>query len=355
MDEPPITPPTEHAPSAEHAADPPRRRRWLRRIGVALAALVALVVVVPLVWPIPKLEGVVEPERLAGAGSGFVTVDGVRVHYETAGSEMAPVTVILLHGFGASTFSWRDQLPLLGDRARVIAFDRPAFGLTERPLPGQWSGQSPYSPQANVTQLIGLMDELGVEKAVIVAHSAGAVVAVNAAAEYPDRIQALVLEAPAIYEARATPGLAGALLRTPQARRIGPLLVRRIASGGSDDFIRSAYYDEAFATAEVLAGYRLPLKAKDWDKGLWELIAAPRTSSAEDALKRVKAPTMVIAGREDTFVPFENSERVASAIASATIVGFDRTGHLPHEELPEQFANEVYRFLDALPDTGCDS
>lgn len=338
--------------SNEAPAAPSRRRVWAKRLGVAAASLMIAVLVIPLLWPVTPLRGTVPPEQLADADSRFVTVDGVTLHYKVAGSDLAPVTVILLHGFGASTFSWRDQLPLIGDRARVVAFDRPAFGLTERPLPGSWSGASPYGPQANVDQLIGLMDRLDIDRAVLVAHSAGAVVAVNAAVQHPDRVQALVLEAPAVYEARPTPVLAGPVLRSPQMRRIGPPLLRRVIGSGADEFVASAYFDSAVVTQEVLAGYRLPFKADDWDRGLWELVAAPRESSAADLLGKVGVPTIVVAGRNDTFVPFENSARVADAIPDARLIPFDKTGHIPHEEQPEYFANEVYRFLDML-DASC--
>lgn len=340
--------PTETPPSP-----PAGTRRWPRRVGIAAAIVLSVLLVVPMIWPVPPLTSTVPPSTLADEDSRFADVDGVRTHYKTAGSEQAPVAVILLHGFGASTFSWRDQLPLMGDRAYTVAYDRPPFGLTQRPLPGQWSGPSPYSPERNVDQLIALMDALAIDRAVLVAHSAGAVVAVNAAASHPDRVQALVLEAPALAEARATPVLASALLRTPQMRRVGPLLARRIANGGAEDFIRSAYHDPEFVDDEVLAGYRLPLSADNWDKGLWELVAAPRETSPLDVLESLDVPTLVIAGREDTFVPWENSRAVASAIRGAQLKSFDETGHLPHEEQPEQFANEVYRFLDSLPDAGC--
>jgi pimeloyl-ACP methyl ester carboxylesterase len=215
-------------------------------------------------------------------------------------------------------------------------------------MPGDWEGPSPYGVDENAEQVIGLMDALGVSEAVLVGHSAGCVVAVTVADTHPERVQALVLEAPALYEARSIPGAASALLRTPQMRRIGPLLVRRIAGSGSEDFVRSAYFDEGTATPEVLAGYRLPLSARDWDRALWELVAAPRPTSAVDLLPGLDVPTLVLAGRQDTFVPYENSVRVSEAISGAKLVSFERTGHLPHEEKPERFADEVSRLLTAL-------
>lgn len=345
--------------------------RWLRRTLIALAVIACALLIVPLIWPVPPLEDTRDPQELAFPDSAFVEVDGVTLHYREAGSRLAPTTIVLLHGFGASTFSWRDQLPLLADRARVIAFDRPAFGLTERPLPGDWArgAPSPYSLEANADQVVGLMDALGIEKAVLIGHSAGGAVAVMTAAAHPERVDGLVLEAPAVFEARRTPGLLSALLQTPQARRIGPLFVRRIAGPGSDSLVKGAYYRSEQVTAGVLAGYRAPLKARDWDRGLWELIAAPRQTAPADSLDAVSAPTIVVAGDRDTFVTPANSRRVyeellanwrrrtreETDVAEPRFVLMRDVGHLPHEEQPERFVTEVFRFLDTLPSAGCDT
>lgn len=330
----------------------------MRRVGRIVASIVAgfvlLALLVPLVWPVPALEDTVAPRELAFDDSHFLDVDGVTLHYRTAGEPEAPVALVLLHGFGASTYSWRDQLPLLADRAYVVAVDRPPFGLSERPLP-PYATDNPYTPAQSAEQVITLMDALGIEQAVLVGHSAGAPIALEVAVRDPERVVGLVLESPAVYQARSTPAIASALLRSPQLRRIGPLLVRRIAGEGADDFIRSAYYDPDVATPEVLAGYRLPLRTKDWDRGLWELVAAPRHVSSDELLGQIDVPTLVIAGKEDTFVPFGDSAKVSEAIRGATLVPFAATGHLPHEEDPERFANEIFRYLDVLPEAACDT
>ena len=85
----------------------------------------------------------------------------------------------------------------------VIAFDRPAFGLTERPL--EWEGQNPYSPEAQVELVIGLLDHFGVDQAILVGNSAGGTIAMQAALTYPERVSALVLVDPAVYNGGGAP------------------------------------------------------------------------------------------------------------------------------------------------------
>lgn len=328
---------------------------------MGLAALLAAVLVLPLLVPVFPLADTVHPTELADEDSRFVEVDGVHLHYKESGSELAKPTFILLHGFGASTFSWRDQMELLRDRGRVIAFDRPAFGLSERPLAGEWEERNPYTLESSAHQVIGLMDALGVQHAVLIGHSAGGAVAVAAAALYPDRVSGLVLEAPAIYASRRGGAPIAALMRTPQGRRVGPLLLRLAILRGGDDFVRSAYADPNMVTPELLEGYRLPLRAERWDQALWEFSAAPVSLDPAELIDEIRMPTLVITGDSDAIIAPEDSRRAFERITrpklapgdvDATVPGsfveLPDTGHLPHEERPERFAEEIFRFLDSL-------
>ncbi len=247
-------------------------RKHTRIILTLLGLVLAVLLLGPFLVPVPPLEGTVPPEQLADPDSRFVEVNGIRVHYKVAG-EGEPV-LILLHGFAASTFSWREVMAPLAQGRTVIAFDRPAFGLTGRPMPGEWQGESPYSTAAQADLTVGLMDALGIERAILVGNSAGGTVAVLTALRYPERVEALVLVDAAIYQG-GPPAWLAPLLRTPQMRHIGPLIARRIQAWG-EEFARSAWHDPSGITPEVWAGYTRPLRAENWDRALWELTAASR-------------------------------------------------------------------------------
>ncbi len=106
----------------------------LRRNALILLGVVLVVILVgPFLVPIPPLEGTASPERLADPDSRFIEVDGLVVHYKIAGQ--GSPAILLLHGFGASVFSWREVMEPLSWYGMVVAFDRPAFGLTSRPMP----------------------------------------------------------------------------------------------------------------------------------------------------------------------------------------------------------------------------
>eukprot|EP00271_Cylindrocystis_brebissonii_P008811 TRINITY_DN23307_c0_g1_i1.p1 TRINITY_DN23307_c0_g1~~TRINITY_DN23307_c0_g1_i1.p1 ORF type:complete len:678 (+),score=96.03 TRINITY_DN23307_c0_g1_i1:211-2244(+) len=183
-----------------------------------------------------------DPKELADPDSLFAQFRGVEIHYKVAqpfsrltefdekvlgseGTTMIGAPAVLMHGFGASVFSWqrvvRPVASLLG--APVLAFDRPAFGLTSRVKPpggGPWGStppeNNPYSLEFSVAALQALVDVVLLPEksptdgdkeaasppkkaAILIAHSAAAAVAVKSALEFPDKCLALVLVAPALF------------------------------------------------------------------------------------------------------------------------------------------------------------
>jgi len=317
-------------------------RPSLRGLLIALGALLLILFIGPLLVPVPPLEGTVPPEQLADPDSRFVEVNGITVHYKIAGSG-EPV-FLLLHGFGASTFSWREVMGPLAEMGTVVAFDRPGFGLTQRPMPDEWEGVNPYSPEAQANLTVGLMDALGIERAILVGNSAGGTVALQTALTYPERVAGLVLVDAAVYVGGGTPGWLRPLLNTPQMRHLGPLIARRIQDWGVD-FARSAWHDPSRITPEVWEGYNRPLRAQNWDRALWEVTRASRPLGLEKRLGEVRVPVLVVTGDDDRIVPTEQSIRLAGEIAGAQLAVIPECGHVPQEECPGPFLEALEAFL----------
>jgi pimeloyl-ACP methyl ester carboxylesterase len=323
-------------------------KRLSRYVLIALGLLLILLLVGPFLVPVSPLEDTLPPEQLADSDSQFVDLDGLRVHYKSVGQ--GDPALVLLHGFAASTFSWREVMePLASDsEGLVVAFDRPAFGLTERPMPGDWEGRSPYSPEAQVELTVALLDALGIERAVLVGNSAGGTVATLTALAHPERVEALVLVDAAVYAGGGSPDFIRPLFKTPQMRRIGPLIARRIGSWGMD-FARSAWHDPSKITPDIWEGYLKPLQVENWDRALWELTRASRSSDLPEKLAEIQVPCLVITGDDDRIVPPEQSVRLADELPNAELVVIPDCGHVPHEECPELFLQATLNFLASLP------
>lgn len=302
-------------------------------------ALLLVVLVGPFLVPIPELTGAVEPRQLAGPNSRFVQIGEIEVHYEEQGA--GSPALVLLHGFAASTFSWREVMAPLAQQGRVVAYDRPAFGLTERPQ--EWGEANPYSSAYQPELLVGLLDELGIERAVLVGNSAGGAVAVQTALAYPGRVEGLVLVSPALNQGGG-PGWARLFFNLPQVDRLGPLLARSLQDRGAE-FAASAWHDPSRMDEEVWAGYSLPLQAHNWDAALWEFTRSSAAPGLPERLDELDLPVLVISGDDDRIVPVEYSRRAAREIGGARLVEIANCGHVPQEECPQAFLEAVQEFL----------
>jgi len=112
----------------------------------------------------------------------------------------------------------------------VIAYDRPAFGLTEWPLIDSWRSENPYSNEYQDKLLINLLDALKINKAILIGNSAGGTVAVQTELKYPERVSALILVDAAILNNGGVPQWISWVLDFPQMDRLIPLFVRYIKS-----------------------------------------------------------------------------------------------------------------------------
>lgn len=320
-----------------------KSNKFLRTTGIILTVLALIVLIGPFLIPVPPLENTVPVEQLLDANSEFVKVHGVNVHYKTWG-EGEPI-FILLHGFGASLFSWREVTEPFSQFGTVIAYDRLAFGLTERPL--EWEGESPYGPLAQVSIVIGLMDALKVEKAILVGNSAGGTVSMQVALQHPERVEALILVDAAVYAGGGAPSWVRPILKTPQMNHVGPLIARQLQAQGVE-FIKTAWHDPSKITQDIFDGYQKPLQTANWDKALWQLTVASEESGLVERLAEITMPTLVITGDDDRIVPTEQSLRLADELPNAELQVIAQSGHLPHEEKPVEFMRAVTKFLATL-------
>jgi len=316
--------------------------RFFRIITISFLLILFGCLIGPFLIPIPSLENTVAPEKLADTDSSFVTINGLRVHYKRAGS--GTDTLILLHGFAASTFTWHRVMTSLSRSYTVIAYDRTGFGYTSRPMPGEWSGDSPYSQKAQMEQLIALMDALNIDTAALVGSSAGGITAALTAVNHPERIKALILVAPAIFGG-GPPGWLSLLMGTPQMKRLGPLLLRKYYTNFFEYARKRAWHDSSQLTPALLEGYRKPLKAHNWDRALWEFAFAYEALPLEEQLDDLEMPVLVIMGDDDRIVAPEASRHSADVIPHAELLVIPHAGHLPHEETPEAFLKAVHAFL----------
>ena len=311
-----------------------------------LASGVAAFLIVPLVIPFES-SGTLTNKEAAGVGAEFLDINGTQVHVVTAeysgpAEEDVPV-IILMHGFGASTFSWRDVIEPLSAAGDVVAYDRPAFGFTDRPT--SWEGDNPYGFAGNLELLTGLISEVAPNREVVlVGHSAGGQLAAEYARLNPELVQRLVLVDPSIYTTGGGPTWLRWIFDIPQIDRLGPFLVQGIATNGLD-LLEESYYDKNQLTPEIYAGYQAPLKVIGWERAFWEFTTTPRDNQLVDNLTTISQTTLLITGEFDTVVPTADTQQLATVISDNKLVIIANTAHLPQEEAPDVFSAEVLTWL----------
>ena len=252
--------------------------------------------------------------------------------------------IVLLHGFGASTFSWRTVTEQLSKLGHVIAYDRPGFGST--PLVARACvSPDPYSLAGQVELLAAVVErEAKNRPVVLVGHSAGALVAAEFALRHPGVTSALVLESPAIWRKPPVPGSLAKLLRNPRFERRVERLLESFDKAGMK-ILTDSFFDSAKLTQDIVDGYRAPMNGNDWKRSLWRFMTADQSNEVRQHLADFDLPVFVVTGDHDKIVKVEDTFKVTERIPGHSIYLVPEAGHLAHEERPEDFIRVVRDFI----------
>jgi pimeloyl-ACP methyl ester carboxylesterase len=273
---------------------------------------------------------------VSGARVHELTVAGVRTHLLRAG---AGAPLLLLHGLGASSYSWRFAVSEFARDYEVFVPDFPGFGRSEKP----WDFD--YSIAGLHAWLLALMDQLGLKRARMAGNSMGGVIALWTAAETPERVERMALFGTPAYpenRPRALWPLGWPVLGRVFEAAMGETSLRWIA--------RTTFVDQTKVTEEMIAEYGEPLKTAAGRRAVAEFIRHAIPPDHRERVKRYKTmttPALVLVGESDQMVGPKGAERLARDLPNATYVCLDRCGHAPQEDAPERVNAILREFLAA--------
>jgi pimeloyl-ACP methyl ester carboxylesterase len=268
----------------------------------------------------------------------FITVGGVRLHYLERGTGSP---LVLLHGNGSmiEDFQSSGLIDLAAKSYRVIAFDRPGFGHSERPRNTVWT------PAAQADLIAAALKKIDVKRPTVLGHSWGTLVALALALRHPQDVQALVLASGYYYpNVRADV----VILSLPAIPLIGDLLSHTIAPLLSR-LIWPLLMRKIFGPSSI------PEKFKDFPREMAVRPSQIRASAVESALMipsvitlqkqyvRLQMPVAIIAGAEDRFIENEQSFHLHSDIAHSTLRCVGGTGHMVHQIATAEVMNAIER------------
>lgn len=274
---------------------------------------------------------------------GWVEVDGFRVHYLKAGEGNVPV--LLLHGGGydSASLSYKHGIGPISEHHRVFAPDWPGYGESDKP-------EMEYTTEYYVGFLGRLMDALGLEKASLVGISMGGAIALGFSLRSPQRVDKLVLVDSHGLGGEVPGGVASyAFVRLPLLNKLVWAALsrsRRMVRAS----LQTTFYDPQAITGNLVDEvYQLVKKPgmgrawRSWQKNEigWEGL---RTNFV-DRLHALAAPTLILHGAEDTYVPVSWARRAHTLIQDSELHVFPQCGHWLTLERPGEFDSAVLEFL----------
>jgi pimeloyl-ACP methyl ester carboxylesterase len=265
------------------------------------------------------------------------------LHHEVIGDEdLSATPMVMIHGFGANTYTWRHLVrPLAGNR-QIVLVDLKGFGKSPKPMDGR------YSPLDQADLVIELIQHLGLSSVILVGSSYGGGVALLVALR---------------FLTNDTADLRGLILLDGMAYRQNypyfirllkiPMVGSLITSVTSPAFqvrqiLELAYYDDSKITEDQIAAYAEPIRTSEGRHALIETarqILPPDLERITGRFKEISVPTLILWGGEDRIVPIEVAHRLDDDLPNSDLIVLPRVGHLPHEEEPQPILNAISDFL----------
>ncbi len=280
--------------------------------------------------------------------SRFVHVGRIRWHVQRMGPPGAGGApgLLLLHGTGASSHSWRGLLPLLAQRFDTLAMDLPGHAYTSTPPPAG------LGLDGMAAALAALLRQLDFAPRLLVGHSAGAAIAARLVLDGAAAPQAVVSINGALLPLH---GLAGQIF-SPMAKllALNPLVPHLFSWRAADPRVLKRLIDGTGSRldAQGLELYRRLVADPGHAAGALGMMAQWRLDELAAALPRLAAPLHLVVGEADTTLPPAHARRVQSLLPGATCTRLPGLGHLAHEEDPAQLAELILRFANAQSRVG---
>jgi len=248
-------------------------------------------------------------------------IGGITVNYKSAGSGRP---ILILHGWGSSSFSWTEiQKLLIEEHFQIIVPDLPGFG--ETPAPSNVWGVEEYAEFVKQ-----FMEKLGMENYVVVGHSFGGQVAIQFAATHPEKIDKLVLVAAA--GVRRTPGFAKKLVGA--VAKIVSFLLYLIPFRELRVNARSFLY--------------MAIRRRDYvrTQGIMrDVFKKVITQDLTAKFSKIQAPTLIVWGDKDEMTPVQDAYLMDELIPNSKLEIVEGGKHALNLQQPEKLSEIMFRFL----------
>jgi len=271
-------------------------------------------------------------QKYTNDDSRFLVIDGSLVHYRVEG-EGNPL--LLIHGAFSSLHTFDNWTEILSGNHKIIRLDLPGFGLS-----GSMVGHD-YSIKAFLNFIIKFMNQLGIEQCDVAGSSLGGWLAWEMALSKPARVKKLVLISSAGFMEDNNVPLPFKVARTPV---LGRVIKYAIKKNVLRKFLNQVFVDQKKVTDELVDRY-YDLFNREGNAEAFFSLANAKYRNRTNKLKDIKAPTLIIWGEDDNWMPLENGYWFQVCIPDSKLIIYEGVGHIPMEEAPELTAKDLQRFL----------
>jgi len=267
--------------------------------------------------------------------TGKKTINGIEVYYEYYNHPTSKETVVLIHGFLSSLFSFRHLVPLLKERFSIVSVDLPPFGKSGH------SAKFQYTFKNMAKTVVDLLNNLGITDYHFVGHSMGGQIILNILAYYPTNAKKAVLLCSSGYSKRAKQSL----ILASYLPFFYLMIKVYLASSGIEKNLRNVVYDQRLIDDEMRQGYMNPFLENSIFKGLTGLLRHREGDLPPEILRQIQTPCLLIWGEYDKVVPLQIGKRLAKDLPNSTLTVLKDTGHLVPEERPQDVFQYIKDFI----------
>jgi len=265
-------------------------------------------------------------------------VNGINIDYRLSGQGEP---LVMITGTASTQDSWLFQTPVFKKHYRVVIFDNRGAGRSDRPI-------GPYSIKMMADDTVGLMNHLGIEKAHILGHSMGGMIAQELAINYPERVLRLVLASTFARRDEAngfSSELSQALRYLGYDERHSDSDIGNIPNRKAVNALYGLFFNNRLYRTIFIALMKLRVRRVKGTVRIMEQFEAVLGHNTADRLQLVNAPTLVITGSKDRVFKPGSSELIAELIPDARLVRIDNGSHIFFVEMRNKFNKEVLDFL----------
>jgi pimeloyl-ACP methyl ester carboxylesterase len=262
----------------------------------------------------------------------IVQANGINICYDDFGKGHLPI--LFIHGFPFDKSMWQPQLDFFISIQRVIAYDIRGFGKST-------AGAEEISISLFADDLIGLMDVLQIDKAVVCGLSMGGYILLNAISRYPERFEAIILSD------------TQCIADSTEVKVKRNKTIQQLETGGlkdfADVFVKNIFCQDSLSDKIIqVEEIKKVILSTDTLTLTRTLNAIAQRREMCSSLKEIKVPSLILCGKEDTITPPEQAQFLQCNIANSRLYSIEKAGHMSNLEQASEFNQHLANFISDL-------